>query len=402
MATSTTSTSTTSIDAWVEKASSLAPLVEAHRDESDALRYLPDAVVAEMRAVGLFCLWLPRSLGGPQLSVEACVRVMEALGRLDGSVGWNSMISNNHSILWAHLQPEMAASMTKGGATAVIAGTIGSGGTPERPGGGLATPVAGGYRITGRWPFASGCHHADWMVANGGIADQDGLRKDKNGGVLWSFLLPKAEVMLLDNWHTTGMRGTGSNDFEGTNVFVPEDRVFSTNSPETYADSTLYRTNRATPWSACIAGVAVGIARTSLDTFLEVASVKPANMQRGSLRDRETVHRAVGEMEGRLRSARAFLLETAREVDACIDANAAISPELGALQRCASSTASLAAKEVCDAMFTLSGMTGVYATSKLDRCYRDISTLTQHAVGGLPGLTVAGKFFVQGVSGGGF
>ena len=171
--------------------------------------------------------------------------------------------------------------------------------------------------------------------------------------------------------------------------------MFSTNSPETYVDSTLYSTNRATPWSACIAGVAIGIARTSLDAFFDVARVKPANMQRGSLRDRETVHRAVGEMEGRLRSARAFLIETAREVDACIDANAPIPPELGALQRCASSTASLAAKEVCDTMFTLSGMTGVYATSKLDRCYRDISTLTQHAVGGLPGLTVAGKYFVQ-------
>src|SRR4029079_15462706 len=122
--------STTLIDEWIERASSLAPLVEAHRDESDALRYLPDPVVAAMREGGLFCLWLARSLGGPQLPVEACVRVMEALGRLDGSVGWNSMISNNHSILWAHLRPETAASMTNGGATAAHAGTIRSGGAP--------------------------------------------------------------------------------------------------------------------------------------------------------------------------------------------------------------------------------------------------------------------------------
>ncbi|HEY7295879.1 MAG TPA: acyl-CoA dehydrogenase family protein [Dehalococcoidia bacterium] len=393
---------TASTDEWVERASSLAPLVEAHRDDAEALRYLPDPLVREMRARGLFCLWLPRALGGPQLSVEACARVMEALGRLDGSVGWNSMISNNHSILWSHLRNETAAAMTQGGATAVIAGTIGSGNTPGRPGGGIATPVPGGYRTTGRWPFASGCHHADWMVANGGIQDPDGFRKDRNGGILWSFLLPREEVTLLDNWHTTGMRGTGSNDFEGADVFVPEDRVFSTNSPETYDPSVLYNTNRAAPWSACIAGVAVGIARTSLDEFVAVARAKPANVQRGSLLERETVHRAVGEMEGRLRSARAFLLETARELDAAIDAGEPISPELHHLQRCASSTASLAAKEVCDTMFTMSGMSGVYATSKLDRCYRDISTLTQHAVGGLPGLTVAGKYFVQGGGPGGF
>src|SRR5689334_21427961 len=143
-------TTTTSIEAWVELASSLAPLVEAHRDEAEALRHLPDPLVREMRARGLFCLWLPRSLGGPQLPVEACVRVMEALDRLDGSVGWNSMISNNHSVLWSHVRPDTAAAMTQGGATAVIAGTIGSGNTPGRPGGGIATPVPGGYRITGR------------------------------------------------------------------------------------------------------------------------------------------------------------------------------------------------------------------------------------------------------------
>ena len=383
-------------EAWLERARSMAPLVEQHRDEAEALRHLPQPLVRAMRERNLFCLWLPRSLGGPELSIEACVLVMEELSRQDGSVGWNSMISNNHSILWGHLPPKTAAAMTRGGATAVIAGTIGSGNTPGRPGGGLATVVPGGYRISGRWPFASGCHHADWMVANGGISEEAGLRKDRAGGVLWSFLVEPSQVRLLDNWYTTGMRGTGSNDFEGEDIFVPEDRVFSTNAPETYEASPLYSTNRATPWSACIAGVAIGIARCALDTFVDVARSKPANAARGSLLERETAHRAVGEAEGRLRSARAFLIETAREVDGVIARGEAIEPQLGATMRCAASTASLASKEVCDTMFTMAGMSSVYATSRLDRCYRDVSMLTQHAVGGLPGLTVAGRYFVQG------
>jgi alkylation response protein AidB-like acyl-CoA dehydrogenase len=343
----------------------------------------------------LFCLWLPKSLGGPELSIETVVNVMEELSRQDGSAGWNSMISNNHSILWAHLPHEVTEPMTRNGRS-VIAGTIGSGGTATMPGGGLATPVAGGYRLTGRWPFASGCHHADWMVANGGISEDGGLRKDHLGNAgLFSFLLEPGDVRLLDNWTTTGMRGTGSHDFEGADIFVPQERVFSTNYPETYVPSPLYSTNRATPWSACIAGVAIGIARSALDTFIEVARSKPANRARGSLIERETVHRAVGEAEGRLRSARGFLLETAREVDDHIQRGDDIPEDLGALMRCAASTASLASKEVCDSMFEMAGMTSTYATSKLDRCFRDVHMVTQHAVGGLLGLTISGRYFLN-------
>jgi alkylation response protein AidB-like acyl-CoA dehydrogenase len=385
---------TAQTDELVGRARSLAPLVQQHRDEAEQIRHLPEPLVQAMRERGLFCFWLPNSLGGPELSIEACILVTEELSRQDGSVGWNSMISSNHSILWSHLRPESAAAMTRGGRT-IIAGTIGSGGSASAPGGGLATAVPGGYRISGRWPYASGCHHADWMVANGRIFDRGEPRRNALGNVgLFSFMIDPTEVTLLDNWHTTGMRGTGSHDFEGTDVFVPEERIFSTTHPETYDASPLYSTSRTTPWSACIAGVALGIARCAIDTFIEVARAKPATMNRTTLMERETVHRAIGEAEGRLRSARSFLLETARAVDASIERREEIPEELGAMMRCAASTGSLASMEVCDAMFTLAGMSSTYATSKLDRCFRDVHMVTQHVVGGLAGLTVAGRYFM--------
>jgi alkylation response protein AidB-like acyl-CoA dehydrogenase len=387
-------TTAAQIDEWVERARSLAPLVAQYCDEAEQLRHLPRPLVEAMRERGLFCFWLPNSLGGPELSIEACVRVMEELSRQDGSTGWNSMISTNHSILWSHIRPEAAAAMTRGGKT-IIAGTIGSGGTASSPGGGVAVAVPGGYRISGRWPFASGCHHADWMVANGGIFEHGEPRRTALGNVaLFSFLIDPAEVTLLDNWHTTGMRGTGSHDFEGADIFVPEERVFSTNQPQTYEPSVLYRTSRTTPWSASIAGVSLGIARRALDTFIEVAKSKPANLGRATLMERETVHRAVGEAEGRLRSARCFMLETAHAVDACIERGEEIPEALGAMMRCAASTASLASMEVCDTMFTSAGMTSTYATSRLDRCFRDIHMVTQHVVGGLAGLTASGRYFM--------
>jgi alkylation response protein AidB-like acyl-CoA dehydrogenase len=201
-------------------------------------------------------------------------------------------------------------------------------------------------------------------------------------------------VTLLDTWTTTGMRGTGSHHFEATDAFVPAERMFTPMTPRSSQQSPLYRAMITIPWSANIAGVGLGIARDALDTFIELGQVKRANLSGTSTRERETVHRAVGECEGRLRAARAFLLETSREVDACIARGEDIPDELGAMMRCAASNASLSASEVVITMFRTGGSTSFYATSRLDRCFRDVNTLTQHAVGGLAGATVAGRYFM--------
>jgi alkylation response protein AidB-like acyl-CoA dehydrogenase len=372
----------------------MAPLVEAHRDEAEMERHLPAVLSDAMRERGLFCLWLPLSLGGPQLPLETVVLVMEELSRQDGSVGWNSMISTNHSILWSHIQHEVAANMVEGGRH-VIAGTIGGGGDRNAPGGGVATKVEGGYRISGRWAYASGCHHADWMVANGRISENGELRKTPAGNVgLYSFLIPPSNVTLLDTWYTTGMRGTGSHHFEATDVFVPEECMFPTNTPPAYEDSPLYSTGRTTPWSSSIAGVALGIARDAVDSFIELAGVKPASVGRSSLLERDSVHRAVGEAEGKLRAARAFLLETARHVDGFIERGEAIPDEAAARMRAATGTTSLLGTEVVDSLYTLGGGSSIYMSNRLDRCFRDIHTTISHAVGGLNGLPVAGRYYL--------
>jgi alkylation response protein AidB-like acyl-CoA dehydrogenase len=384
-----------SAEQWVERARTMAPLVERYRDQAEEQRHLPPELVEPMRERGLFSLWLPRSLGGPELPIETAILVMEELSRQDGSVGWNSMISTNHSILWSHIPRETAAAMVDGGAKSVIAGTIGGGGDRNAPGGGVATKVPGGFRITGKWAFASGCHHADWMVANGRISENGELRKTPQGNVgLYSFLLSPSEVKLLDTWYTTGMRGTGSHHFEATDVFVPEDRMFPTASPPTYEPSPLYSTARSTPWSGPIAGVCIGIARDAIDSFLELAKVKPASMGRSSLLERDSVHRAVGEAEGRLQAARAFLLETARRIDGCIARGEPIPDDAAAQMRCATATASLLSTEAVDLMYTTAGASSIYATNRLDRCFRDVHTTISHAVGGIGGLPVAGRYYL--------
>ena len=93
---------------WVERCNSLAPLVAQYRDEAEFERHLPEPVVEAMREQELFCTWMPKSLGGHELTIETSVMIMEALSRLDGSVGWNSMISSNHSILWSHIEHDLS------------------------------------------------------------------------------------------------------------------------------------------------------------------------------------------------------------------------------------------------------------------------------------------------------
>ena len=380
---------------WVERARALAPLVEQYRDEGEAQRHLPKPVAGAMRRAGLFSLWLPVGLGGPGVSIETSVQVTEELSRQDGSVGWNSMIAGNTSVLWAFISPEAAAKCINGDPGTVLAGTVGGGGDASAPGGGVAVPVEGGYRLTGRWAFASGCHQADWLVANGRIIESGEPRRTSEGGVaLFSFILPMADCQILDTWYTTGMRASGSHHFEATDAFVPQELTFSSIDPAPMQPGILYTTSRVVPWAPNIAGVSLGIGRDAIDTFLEIARSKPAARNRSSLMERETIHLRVGEAEAKLRSARAFLLETVRQLDACLEHNQPVPDDLAAMTRVAASHATASAAEVVDSMFTAAGTSSVYASNRLDRCFRDVHMVTQHAVGGLAGLTVAGRYFM--------
>ena len=136
-------------------------------NEGERDRELPKPVWQALRAAGLFSMWVPLALGGSEVDLETMVRVVEELSRQDGSVGWNMMIAGNTSVLWALLAPETAAAIIKEDPNTVLAGTI-------LAGHGTATPAQGGYPVTGRWPFASGCQQADWRVASCNILDEAG------------------------------------------------------------------------------------------------------------------------------------------------------------------------------------------------------------------------------------
>jgi alkylation response protein AidB-like acyl-CoA dehydrogenase len=225
------------VEDWLERVRALAPLVDQYRDEGERQRRLPQPLFQEMRDTGMFSLWVPRNLGGAETDVETSIRVVEELSRLDGAVGWNVMIAANTSILWANLDPAVTAEMLLEHPGHVIAGTVTSGS-------GTAIPAAGGFRVTGRWPFASGCHQADWLVSVCQIVDGGQPRCAADGMPQpYTFVLPAGACEILDTWDTVGLRGTGSHDFQVRDLYVPDGRFFIARGGRTYQSGPLYNTS---------------------------------------------------------------------------------------------------------------------------------------------------------------
>ena len=245
---------------------------------------------------GMFSLWVPRKLGGAETDVETSLRVVEELSRLDGAVGWNVMIAANTSILWANLDPRITAEMLLEHSGHVIPGTVTSGS-------GTAIPVAGGFRVTGRWPFASGCHQADWLVSVAQILDGGQPRCAADGTPQpYTFVLPTGACEFLDTWDTVGLRGTGSHDFQVRDLYVPDGRFFIARGGRSYQSGPLYNTSFYHLWAPNIAAVALGIARGAIDLFIELAATKRPSRSTVLLSQRESVQEKVGQAEALVRS----------------------------------------------------------------------------------------------------
>jgi indole-3-acetate monooxygenase len=373
---------------WVDRTIELTPLIEQYRDEGERQRRLPQPLFQALRDAGLFSLWVPRSLGGAEVDVETSMRVVEELSRLDGAVGWNVMIAGNTSILWANLAPEVTDDMLRESAGHVIAGTVTSGS-------GTASSVPGGFRVSGRWPFASGCHQADWLVSVCHIVEDGQPRLASDGNPQpYTFVLPAKQCEILDTWDTVGMRGTGSHDFLADDLFVPDGRYFLARGGRSYQSGPLYNTPFYHLWAPNIAAVALGIARAAIDLFLELAAVKKPSRSAVVLAQRETVQEKVGRAEAFLRTSRAFVYDTVRDTWPLLASGQPIPEHLTALNRLAASSAVEYCIAAVDLVFTMAGTSSVYTRSRLERCFRDIHVVRQHAVVSPNGVIQAGRQFL--------
>src|SRR3954470_11597899 len=218
----------------LERAAALRPILEQHADETDRLRRLPDANVQALKDSGLCRLMVPRRVGGYETDIRTYIAVMAELGRGCGSTAWVASLLNVCAWLGG-LFPDRAQQDIWGvNPDAWIAGSL----APH----GEAVAVEGGWRVNGRWMWASGCLHAQWAACGIHINNERGEMAN-----LGLALMPMSDLAIDETWFMAGMKGTGSNTIVARNTFVPEHRflpyapAFEGTYRTEHTDETVYR-----------------------------------------------------------------------------------------------------------------------------------------------------------------
>src|SRR6266542_424791 len=254
-----------------------------------------------------------------------------------------------------------------------------------------AVAVAGGYRVTGRQGFSTGCRHAAWLASHGQIIDNGQTRLQEDGQPeARYFFVPVASAELLDTWKVRGMRGTGTHHFAVDDVFVPDERTVRSVTAPLLETGPLYRIPRTLLFASGDAAVAMGVARACLEAFFELAGAKTPRAMTGLLRDQPMVQANVGYAEAHLRSGRALLTETVREVWAAATAGT-LSLDQRAALRLATTHAIRLAVQVVDTVYNAAGATAIYEGHLLQRHFQDIHVISQPLQGRLSHYELVGR-----------
>lgn len=372
------------IPAPLEAARALAPGLRALSPQIELQRRLPDAIVATLSDQGLLQMSVARDLGGPEVDLATQLQVIEALAGADAAVGWCVMIASTTALVGSYLEEPSAREIYARDPRVVTCGVY----APR----GRAVAAPGGYRVTGRWPFASGCEHSAWRLG-GAIVHEEGrprvLADGKPDFRLMFF--PAADTEVIDTWSVSGLCGTGSHDLAVRDAFVPAGRTLSP-----FADRPL-RGGRTASFPLFgflaleVAAVALGIARASIDALVALASEKVPAGGRRTLGQRSAVQSDVARAEVLARSARALLFSAVDEVWAVAAPGVPTPLPLRASLRLAATNAVLSSAQAVDLMYSAGGGTSIYDTSPLQRHFRDIHVLTQHAMVAPPTYEAVGR-----------
>jgi alkylation response protein AidB-like acyl-CoA dehydrogenase len=363
---------------YLDAIENLTPLLEEHRVSFDRDRRLPDVVFRALAEAGLFRLWLPSAMGGPELSPVEFMQVVEAASAKDGSIGWVVANGGGMSRVAGYLPESIARQWFADPYTFIVSatGAVGS-----------AEPVPGGYRVTGRWPFGSGAGHGTRFMGLAAASDE----ASRNQPPI-CFYFAREQVTIHDTWHVSGLRGTGSSDFEVANAFVPAEHTHSFLAPQPSQPGIIYRIPGLTifPWS--IAGAPLGIASGAIAAFTKSTIQKKIRLAATvQLQDREIVHAAVGRANAIIGAARAFLKEAMTELLVALDDDRDRLMRARANLRIACAYAAEGSSSIVQMLTTETGAGAIFESSGLERAGRDINAAVKHVAMSPQSYIVAGR-----------
>jgi indole-3-acetate monooxygenase len=353
----------------MERTRALRPTIEAHRAEGDGLHHLPDAIARAFAEANVYRLLLPHEFGGDNIDPLTYFDLIEEVASYDGSVGWNYSIGSSTPIILGDLSAARLHEIFASPDSCVAA----SASPPGR-----AVEVEDGYRIEGRFAWASGVHQARWVVANCFVFEGDKMRKSASGTpVALGFVMPKRDCNVLDTWHVIGMRGTGSTEFEVNGAWVPKDmaiRFFGAESQHPYPifhlPPTYFGYNHV--------GVMNGIARSALSGLKTLASTKISAMAGTSLRDDPQAQYAVAKAEAMIEANRLAVKESFRSLWSSVVAGQPVSLEVRARMRRSVAHAAECAVEAVQLCYGAAGGAAIYESAPFERALRDVNAAAAH------------------------
>jgi alkylation response protein AidB-like acyl-CoA dehydrogenase len=340
--------------------------------QHDQMRRISPEVIAKLRSIGLFRMFVPRRFGGLEMDMPSAIEVLTALGKIDGSVGWTAMIGAGAALVAPELPEETYERIYASGPDVMFAGSF----LPS----GVAEPAHGGWRVTGRWPFASGCSHAEWIFGlcamHESTQPQGSTAPEKPA--MRAFVLRANEWQIEDTWHVMGLRGTGSHHVALGEAIVPEENFFLPAEQRWFSGPLYDAVPRFIP--LLHAANNLGIAEGAIADLTAIAQTGRRQQRAAtSMRESEYFKIELGRAYADLLAARAFLRDQTQQ-----HWNHALAGTLGekALDIAGSQMTvwmSAVCVRIVDTCLALAGSNALYEHALLERRMRDIHAAAQHA-----------------------
>jgi alkylation response protein AidB-like acyl-CoA dehydrogenase len=344
----------------------IIPMLREFGNEIEAARQLPKQVLDALTRTGVFRMVMPKAWGGPEVDPVTQIRIIENLAQGDASAAWTAMILAGSGFYASYLE-EPEAKNIFGSLDVRAAGSLKWTGTAEK--------TAGGYQVSGHWDFGSGCHHADYVTAGCQLTQNGQPLIGEHGmpSITW-VLIPASAIHIADTWHTTGLAGSGSDDYTLNNYFVPDKHAFNFGVSKrseplyTYTSLSLYR----------LIGVQLGIARHAIEAATDVARKKKLLLSDQSLSVEQWVQMDLARAEAVLESARNYVFHVVDDVWASLEAKKPLTLEQRARGLLGMVHASEASQTVVDLMCNVAGATAIFKKNPFDRLRRDLITANTH------------------------
>lgn len=343
----------------------LTPLladIRSRRAELHALGHIPQDIVAQFQAIGLYRAFVPEQFGGGGMTPSEFLRLIEKISAADGSAGWVASFGFASKYL-SSLPASTLADLYRDTPDVVFAGAV----FPPQ----VATPEGKGYRVSGRWGFGSGSMGASLI----GV----GIRiEGESGGLPRMAVMPREQVGIEENWDTIGMFATGSHDLVVDDVLVPEEWTLIRGAPPSI-DTAAYRYPTMAMAAQVLAIVGAGVAREAIDEVVKLATRKNSITGAPSMADRPAFQTALAQMEAKLRSARAWFYEETDAMWDRVSTGSEVTPVDVAALRIASTHVAKTGADVARRAFEMAGTTGIFNSHPLSRLLMDALVVAQHA-----------------------